>query len=165
MTDGIRNYLLSLAAVGFIDIIVQTVLPPGTGKRAAAAVCGLLIIFVVIRPLGDLNLDAISRAIAKIDVMETTSETAAEIDNQTIIAGIIKENTESYIWDKAVELGISPVRISAEVVCDGGYPYPSRVMFCGEYNEKERLQLSAWIESELAIDGNSQEWIWNKGNG
>ena len=165
MTESIRSYLLSLVSVGFIEVVVQSVLPPGAVKRAAAAVCGLLMILTVIKPLAELDLEKLSFSIAQIDVMETTAISNVEIDNQSIIAAIIKENTESYILDKAAEFGIEPVRITADVVCDGGHPYPSRVLICGEYTDSSKRRLSVWIANELAIEPKNQEWVWNKGNG
>ena len=75
---------------------------------------------------------------------------------------VIKEKCETYIWDKAVSLGFEPLGVEVEIMADGGQPYPCRVIISGEFTQGQKQQLSHWIQQELAVKTEDQEWTWSK---
>ena len=85
------------------------------------------------------------------------------LDSQELIAVLIKEKAEAYIWDKAVSCGITPSEITVEVNTDGDYPYPYRAAVTGRFTSEQQAAVTRDLEENLAIPSQRQEWYTDDG--
>jgi len=157
MTEALRTYLLAVTAACLFSSILLALVPQGSVKRAMTFVCGLAVILTALGPVVKLDAGALARSISRAKIASDETASGITVDNRALISAIIKEKTETYIWDKAEELGFRPsVRVTME---DGGdYPYPARVSIAGTFTEAQKKELSEALEEELAIPKECQEW-------
>lgn len=157
MTQAVREYLLSLVAAALLTTLVRSCLPEGGVKRVAAAVCGLLLMLCALSPLLRLQPEDIAQAISRIQMESETMRTGVEVKNRELVSQIIMQNTQTYILDKADSMGLS-IQVSVEMDDSGAYPYPCRATLRGICTEAQRLRLSQWIEENLGIPAERQDW-------
>ena len=154
---GLKQYLLSITAAALLLSLVMALLPKGRQRRVASFVGSLLLILTVIAPTIRLDPAQLAESLSRLRMEAETMRTGIEIGNREIVAGIIKEQCEAYILDKAASRGVSllvEIRLSEE----GSYPYPTGVTLRGHVLERDREALSVMIEEELGIPKDSQEW-------
>ena len=91
------------------------------------------------------------------ELEQDAARTGVEVKNRELVSAIIKEKCETYILDKAAELGLA---LTAEVTVGGEavYPYPVSVQLTGTPNAEQKLQMQRYIERELAIAKEEQTW-------
>lgn len=159
--ESVQKYLLQLVTVCFLCAVVQALIPKGAVKRVVCVGCGLLLVLTALRPVAHLDLEDLARSISRWNIQASETESGIRVDNQQLISAIIKENCETYIWDKAAVLGFEPKTVEVEIKEDGGYPYPCKVSITGAYTAGQKQQLADWIQRELAIKTENQEWTWN----
>ena len=77
-------------------------------------------------------------------------------DYQTMLRALVKKNTQTYIEDKAQELGGI---IQAEVtVGSGEYPAPEHVVLTGTMTPEQAQRLESYVADSLGIPPEQQEW-------
>lgn len=120
---------------------------------------GCLIILVLLHPLLSVDYQDVRRALEAFDLprMQTQQETA---DNRTLLAGLVQEQTEAAIIDRAEQLGLA-LEVQVEVqwedtVCS---PVPWAVTLCGRADRDLQGQLQAFLEQELGIPPQRQKWV------
>lgn len=160
--EGLKSYLFTVVAVCFLTTLVKSAAGRAKTGRALELACGLLVILTVIRPLLRLETKDLSTAIGKILSQTEDAEQMSRSYHARITADVIKEKTETYIWDKADEEGFSPTLVSAEVSFGSAYPYVSAVTIAGPYTDLQKKRVGEWIETALAIPEDRQRWHWNK---
>jgi len=158
MSEAVRTYLLSVVSVALLSGVVLTLTPEGTVHRTLKFLCGLAVILAAIGPVARLDFTAMAQSLARARVSAEAAAGEVEADSTELIAAIIKEESESYIWDKAEGLGMALTRVTVEVCCDGAYPYPYRAVLTGAFTPEQRTRLSRSLEQELAVPAERQEW-------
>lgn len=158
MMEEIGKYLLSVSACAVLVSFVQNIIMSKPVQKYAGLAGGLLLLVVVVSPLvrlDDSTLTEISNHYETYCQVDTSEQ---QEQNRQVLESIISERCETYIWDKANQMGVS---IDVDVfLCDEGYyPYPDavRMIYSGSMQQKEVL--SAWIEQELGIPLSHQEWL------
>ena len=154
----LRSYLLALTAAAFLVSLAQALPIKGAARRMVRLACGLFLCLVLLGPLLRLRFGDLRAYLDRFSLPEAGSE-AVEAENQRLAGQIIKEQTETYILDKAGELG-------AEVTVEVGlralsphYSYPDTVTVTGLLTAAQRAELSAYISDFLDIPGERQTWI------
>lgn len=158
MTAAVARYLLSVAAAGMLVSLVLPLLPEGSVRRVGNFVGSLLVVLAVLSPLKTLDSADMAEALARIRVEAEEAVTGVEVDNREILAAIIKEECETYIWDKAREMGLE-LEVVVTVDEGAGYPYPTGAAITGSVTPEQQASLSRWIEETLGIAQEEQEWI------
>lgn len=158
MTAAVRGYLLSITAAALLLALVQALLPQGAVRRTAAMVGGLLILLTVLSPLAKLDYDSLAKSIAQLQMETETMRTGIEVGSRDLMAGIIKQRCETYILDKAEQMGLE-LRVEITVSSGADYPYPTAVTLQGTAAERQKQMLTAYIVENLGIPAAQQEWI------
>lgn len=158
MTAAVRGYLLSITAAALLLALVQALLPQGAARRTAAMVGGLLILLTVLSPLAKLDYDSLAKSIAQLQMETETMRTGIEVGSRDLMAGIIKQRCETYILDKAEQMGLE-LRVEITVSSGADYPYPTAVTLQGTAAERQKQMLTAYIVENLGIPAAQQEWI------
>ncbi|MCI8525815.1 MAG: hypothetical protein HFF17_07815 [Oscillospiraceae bacterium] len=158
MNEAVRNYLISVVSIALLSGVVLALTPEGAVHRTLKFLCGLAVILAAIGPVARLDFDAMAQSLARVRVSAEAAAGEIEADSTELIADIIKEKTEAYIWDKADTLGMELAHVTAEVRCDGTYPYPYRVTIAGTFTPEQRSRMTRALEQELAVPEERQEW-------
>ena len=131
MMEVVRGYLLRLTAGAFLSAGLLALIPKGTSKKAAAVLCGLVMLLLALTPLAQLDYDALSEAISRLELEKEEARTGIEIRNQELVARIISGRVQAYILDKAASLGLT-VTVELEMETRAATPYPKAVTIHGE---------------------------------
>ena len=133
--------------------------PKGRLREITSFVGGLLLLAVLLRPLGSVDLSAVS---LNLDAYrQTVEQRQAELEQegQKELVGLIEAELESYISDKAADMGLT-LRVQVTVEPDGSgvpVPVPVSVELTGPRSEV----LSRWLETELGVPAERQVWNEN----
>ena len=154
MIDTIRTWLMSIVIASLAVSLAETLVPAGTLRRVLSVTGGLILLLVVLQPL--LRVDLKHVKLDTSQYQKTVESRRAELENadNEQIAELIAEKTESYILDKAKQLGIScTVKVATKNGADG-MPYPSSAVLSCPLSK----ELSAYLEQELGIPKERQSW-------
>ena len=152
MMEVVRGYLLRLTAGAFLSAGLLALIPKGTSKKAAAVLCGLVMLL-----LAQLDYDALSEAISRLELEKEEARTGIEIRNQELVARIISGRVQAYILDKAASLGLT-VTVELEMETRAATPYPKAVTIHGEATPAQKQQLQQYLEQTFAIPVQRQVW-------
>ena len=154
---------LGVVFAAFATGLANELAPKGREKALIRMVGGVLMVLTLLRPLGAIEWSEISIPAGSF------SQQAKEYKNQqeNALSSIIAERLETYIWDKATELGIACM-VHIEVSCgESGIPTVQTV----EISAAHDPVLSAWLEEVVGIPAEQQIWleerVWTEqtGNG
>lgn len=157
MMAQIRGYLLGLAAAALLCALVRALLPKGQMRRIGTVFCGVFLALCALQGARGLDLSEFAAQLSRerMDAEQTIS--GVEVRNRELLAAIIKDKLEAYILDKAAQMGLE-LTVSVTVQSDGAYPYPSHVRLCGTATAQQRAALGRYIEENLAVLQEEQEW-------
>ena len=158
MIAGVREYLLSVIATSLLSSVLLSLVPKGSVHRTLTFLCGLAMLLTALGPVVRLDFDAMAQALSRTHLQAAEAAEGVTADNSELIADIIKEEAQAYIWDKADSMGASLSEVEVEVQTDGTYPYPYSVSISGNCTAEQQDQLSRLLEEELAIPAERQEW-------
>ena len=149
MMEAVRAWLTSVVLVSVLLSAAQSLIPPGTVRKAAGFTGGLILLPVLGADLEHLELDFDHYQAAVEERQEELADTQTEA-----MASIIAEQTEAYILDKAGELGLE-VTVRVETRTEGnGIPVPWSAELTGSWSQA----LASALETELGIPAERQVW-------
>ena len=134
MMAAARAWLTAVVSVTLLLSVIQMLTPKGSLREITSFVGGLLLLAVLLRPLGSVDLSAVS---LNLDAYrQTVEQRQAELEQegQKELVGLIEAELESYISDKAADMGLTGPRSEA---------------------------LSRWLETELGVPTERQVWNEN----
>lgn len=155
--DAIRQYILSVICIAILCGLTQTLFSKSSTGTLVKLITGLMITITVIGPLLretdfslGLYLDEISAdgqwAVAKGE--EAAIQTMSER---------IKEKTETYILDKAAQMGAA---ITVDVNLEESMPpAPAEITIKGTVSPYVKKQLTDCLRNDLGIPEDKQIWI------
>lgn len=127
MMAAARAWLTAVVSVTLLLSVIQMLTPKGSLREITSFVGGLLLLAVLLRPLGSVDLSAVS---LNLDAYrQTVEQRQAELEQegQKELVGLIEAELESYILDKAADMGLT-LRVQVTVEPDGsGVPVPVSV--------------------------------------
>ena len=147
MMEAVRGYLLRLTAGAFLSAGLLSLIPKGTSKKAATVLCGLVMLLLALTPLAQLDYEALSETISRLELEKEEARTGIEIQNRV----------QAYILDKAASLGLT-VTVELEMETRTATPYPKAVTIHGEANPAQKQQLQQYLEQTFAIPVQRQVW-------
>ena len=156
-----REYILRVVAAAMICAVAGVLLPP---KNAAGQIvkllCGVLLTVTIISPLTKVSFRNITHYFDALSVdADAYVENGSKL-KQEKLAAIIKERTESYILDKAGQMGL---QISVEVALDeDNNSIPCGITVIGQVSAYSKKILSGYINDTLGIAKEKQVWISKK---
>lgn len=155
--EGLRAYILSVIASSLICGCIQMLV----GKKDASSVlvkslCGIYMTFVLITPLQKIDFsiygDYFSGFSHEAEAVVTDGKNIA----QEAYMELIKEQSQAYIYDKAISLGAN---VAVEVTLSNGTPpVPSAITIKGAVSPYVKKVLADYIEEQLGIPKEAQMW-------
>ena len=157
MMAAARAWLTAVVSVTLLLSVIQMLTPKGSLREITSFVGGLLLLAVLLRPLGSVDLSAVS---LNLDAYrQTVEQRQAELEQegQKELVGLIEAELESYISDKAEDLGIR-CTVAVETREQDGYPVPWAVTVRGSLTAEQREALIRRIEADFAIPAERQTY-------
>lgn len=153
MTEYLREWIMRLVGTAFISAAAVALTPDGAAKRVTRLCCGLALILALLSAaqiaLPDDLMDSFPAEIPALSREEAKSETRF----------IIEQRLNEYISTRAKELGLDlKIKVNA-AWAEEGFWYPYSVRIEGEAGTADKLRLQGYIETELMIPEERQEWI------
>ncbi len=155
MYEGIRE----LCAVSLLCGAALSILPEGGVKRVAEILCTASLILAVISPIKELDLDVLALENARLHELETSLAQQGQEAEERLNRLVIEQEYETYIMDKASELGIEGLAADVEVQwsLEGFWiPYGAEIRSACSQDSRERL--SQLLVSDLGIPYERQRW-------
>lgn len=155
-----KNYFLCVICGAVLCAIVTDLLDQkGASGKLLKCICGVFLITTVLRPISDLQPDPLDFSIA--GIREAAAEAAAmgTDSTQQATAFIIKQETQSYIGDKAISLGGD---LTVDIQLDEAL-CPCTATLSGEISPEGKQKLEQILQDTLGIAKEDQIWnlSWN----
>lgn len=148
----IREYLLSVTAA----VLLCSVIRSFAGEKGVVPfVCGIFLILTVIRPLTRISI--YDRQWNPGDIMKQADIAVAEGEDyaQAAMARHIKSQCEAYILNKAKDFGcdiLATFTLHDDLM-------PAGCVIQGTLSPYEKEQLSEFLERDMGIPREDQQWI------
>lgn len=153
-----KDYILTIAAAAMAVSVAVSLLRTGPIRKLALLAGGLLLTLAILGPLTRAKLEDFGQYLAGLELQTDAAVSGIAAESKSVMAAIIAEKTETYIWDKAAALG-AVVTVSVEVRQGTDYPYPWAAEISGPLTGSQQLALSEWMERELAIPRERQVFV------
>lgn len=164
MMEHVGSWMLGIAAAAFAWRLAEDL----TGEDASCGVLrltgGLLLILALLRPIEGIELSASEMSLPALQQKAAVLAASYEESQLNSLSAIIAGTSESYIWDKACELGIS-CEVEVQVrTGESALPLPASVTVSAPYDAR----LAAFLEEEVGIPCEHQNWLeedlWSEAN-
>lgn len=156
--DQIRSYILSVITSALIcAVIMKLNVGKGTQSEVVKMIAALYLAFCVISPITGIDIRDITSYIPELQADGDSAAAQGEGISRAALREGIKERTEAYILDKALELGAEVVPIVT--VSQEDIPVPESVCIEGEVSPYVKTKLTIILENELGIPREAQTWI------
>ena len=156
--QAVAEYLLSITAAGIVCAVVRNFLGgKHTSGKIIQAVTGVFMAVTIFSPVLRFRIDDLADYFQEFrfsaeDVVESGREMASDA-----MADIIKQQTESYILDKAASIG---AKVDIEVkMSDTNPPVPKEVILSGSISPYDKSILQQYITANFSIPEENQKWI------
>ena len=153
----IAGAIRQLCALSLLCGAAMSIAPEGTVKRVLEIVCSAVLVTALIQPFIGMDLAAYALQLARLEEREAEFLEKNGDLNGRLNRLVIEEEAESYIMDKAGQLGaeLESVQVTAEWSVEGLW-VPSRAELTGP--ESCRALLEGVLAAELGIPAEKQQW-------
>lgn len=157
--SSFRQYLLTVIFAAIIIGIAQGILgKKSTFKPAIGLLCGLYLLLTVLIPFKTGNiLQGYSNILDEVNIDAQQEVASGQLVAQTELERIISERTESYICDKATEMG-AQMDVSVETETVNSLPIPVAVTLEGSISPYAKSKMKEIIKSDIGIPEAQQKW-------
>jgi hypothetical protein len=153
-----KDYVLSILGCVLVGEIISQIVSDLRYKNLIQLIYGVVLIMVLLNPLSEGNIaDSIDFAIEAVSPQEYID--LGQRKARKMQAQCIKEACESYISNKANELGLT---VLTEVHLSKTME-PDFVKIYGHAEAECQDQLEIILEDDLGITKENQVWMWNPG--
>lgn len=150
MMEFIRNWVMSVVAVGMLVSLCLGLSPGGKVQKVGRFCGGLLLFLAVVTPLTQLDLTGSLQDFR--DYCDQLSVTSDEVTQAgaTLTQDLVISQSEARIQAQAKSLGAD---VTANVTCasQDGLPVPDGVSVTGAMTAWQRQQLTQWIMDSFGL--------------
>jgi stage III sporulation protein AF len=159
---ALKGWLMGLIALSVVCAAAEGLMPPGSVKRVGKLVCGLALLWMLLRPLSVWKGVSLSGAME--DWASRLEEQTEQLEHQTGLSrrSVIEQHFAAYIADKGRLLGV-PCRV--EVVCapgEEGLWLPESVRLWGDFEAVAQSRMTQLLSEELGIPVEEQTYYLTK---
>lgn len=155
--ESIKSYILSvIIAALIVSILLSVVNTKSPYYKILKTIGGLVVLIVIISPWKNLQINNFDSFYSDYKTnAQYETEYGKSIADQSL-RQIIKEQTESYILDKAESLDAT-IQVSV-ILKDDTYPTPISATLTGNISPYAKNRLSHIIYEDLGIPEDKQTW-------
>ena len=158
------RWISGICAGALICGIAQAVTPKSRSAATVRLACGFMMLALLLGPLRSFDFQTYASELGRIRNEGSEAAKQAMSSGDELFVSVIESDCETYILDKANELGIinASAKVHAAQGGDEAYPYPYSAELGGEAESGQKRELSLYIEGELGIP--AQRQYWSDGN-
>lgn len=156
--EAVAEYLLSITATGIVCAVVKNFLSEKhTSGKIIQTVTGVFMVITVFSPVLHFRIHDLENYFREFhftaeDAVKNGTDMATDA-----MADIIKQQSESYILDKAASIG---AKIDIEIkMSDTNPPVPKEVILSGNVSPYDKSVLQQYITVNFSIPEENQKWI------
>lgn len=153
--DGLRQYIISVTAAAILCGIIKGMSEKTSCGKIVKLICGLFLGFTVIKPITQIDLAQLTEVSVPFADEAVQAAALGENLSQEAMADIIKQESETYILDKATALNVS---LEVSVTVEGDPPVPVAALCSGEVSPYAKQQLEKILWEDLGISKEHLEW-------
>ena len=155
--DSIKGYILSIVGVAIVCAVAKSLINKNTATgQTISLLCGILMAITIAAPLVNVSFQNLTGYWDEITASGNVYTEEGKTSAEDSMSGIIKEQTEAYILDKANRMGLQ-IAVEVELDADNN-TFPCGVTISGAVSPYSREVMSAYIEENLGIAKEHQEW-------
>ena len=162
MMEVIRDWLVGITCAAMVVALAESLTPQGTIRKIGRFTGGLVLLLAVVQPVMKLDEGSLRQAMAEYKAALSIYDGTLEEENQTLMKGIIAEQSGAYILDKAAQQGIA-CQVTVQAAGEGEWPVPETVTVQGTLTGEQREALERQIEADFAIP--VQRQFYESGDG
>ena len=152
MREVIRDWLVGITCAAMVVALAESLTPQGTIRKIGRFTGGLVLLLAVVQPVMKLDEGSLRQSMAEYKAALSIYDGTLEEENQTLMKGIIAEQSGAYILDKAASLGIvCTVEVETAPGEEGDYPVPYCVTIRGDLTGEQQKTLTEQIAADFAI--------------
>ena len=150
MMEFIRNWVMSVVAVGMLVSLCLGLSPGGKVQKVGRFCGGLLLFLAVVTPLTQLDLTGSLQDFR--DYCDQLSVTSDEVTQAgaTLTQDLVISQSEARIQVQAKSLG-ADVTVTITCASQDGLPVPDSVSVTGAMTAWQRQQLTQWIMDSFGL--------------
>lgn len=150
------QYVLRLVCCGILCAMILALAgESGSTGRILRLLCGLVMVFLALSPLRELDFRNIRFMDPAISYRAEQAAEAGDIQAKQAMASIIKDQSASYILTKAAELSLD---LAVTVELDPETMVPIRAKLTGQATPYEKQILCDYITRNLGIERSFIQW-------
>ncbi len=157
--DGLKTWLLSVAAAALVASIAAALSPEGAPRKVAKFSGGLLLLLALLSPLRRVDDRDLANFTSKYTVSVAEAMKAQTAEDEELVKSIIEQESAAYIWDKAAALGVAPSQVT--VTCrfsEEGFPALAQVTVQGSGEDAAWTALSEAITADFSLGKEAQRF-------
>lgn len=160
MIDFIRRWVLGMTAAGLIAAVFVSLTPKGKMRKVTKLASAFLIIAAMVSPVLDFDFTSFSSALTDYRALNGDYSKQFDKENDRLMLAIIEERSAAYISDKAISIGVKTISVdvTAKKTEDSTYPSPYEAEISADCTEKQKTELTRYIEGEIGIPEERQYW-------
>lgn len=152
MMEQVASYIFSLVCGG----ILCAVLLSFGSDNLRKLLCGVFMLFLVITPLRDVDLDGFSLEYRQIALDAEAAAGDGKKQASEAVVNIITDTCASYILTEAAQLG---AEVTVTVELDAETQLPCAAVIRGSVTPYARQMLAGYMADTLGIPKEAQQWI------
>lgn len=154
--EAVRSYLVAIVAACMISVLASVLMRGSPLHKVVQLVGGILILLVAVSPLLSLDTEQLATRLEEFCASVEPDTAGMRQDVQSELARHIKQTCETYIEEKAAELGAT---VQAEVtLTQEEFPVPCGVTILGTLSPEQITALTDYLTNSLNIPSEQQEW-------
>ena len=155
MTD-LGQSVLSIICASMLAGIVTSMLPDSVGGELIRLLCGLFITVTILTQIRNMDVEVWQEPYWQLAAQAQIQTQEGEMQAEDQLRAVIKESCESYILDKAKDIGIC---IGVDIgLSEEDIPIPVNVTILGSVTEEAKEILQEILIQEMGIQKEDQLW-------
>lgn len=159
----LKEYLTGVIYTCAFCSAILMITPKGRVRSVVSLACAVAVILSLVIPVTGLDFSQYSELLAGYKKQAEIEAEKGSRNSNNLNRLYIEEQCETYILDKAENIGISISGVSVFLEwSENGCWYPVSAEIDCDCSENERMKLESYIESELGISRKEQKWSTNE---
>lgn len=151
--------IMRLVGAAMLCAAALALAPSGQLRQALQFVCAVVLVCALLASLGAFDWQGYALHLEEYRLEGEALANAGKDTAQVQTRLVIQQQCAAYILDKAQAMGLANCRCSVTAQWSTeGYWVPTACSIETACSDLQRAELTAWIEANLGIPGQSQQW-------
>ena len=153
------DVIRSLCIMAIFCAVMVELCPEGEVRKIASMLASTILLLIALGGFGKIDFDVYAREMSRLREQQALVLQGGDELNQRLNRLVIARELETYILDKAEELGLQVREVELELVWSPeGFWVPNAVKLYLPGPSAKAAELAGLIESELGIPEERQHW-------